>query len=260
MKFKSTVISLLALLVITAALPPAALAIVNVESMRGSGKEPGISGSISLSINNTSGNTEKKAVSTSGRVNWRREQSLTFLIASLSYGESNDVRDTNKAFGHLRHVFERSERLAYEGFVQAERNEFTRLSLRTLAGAGVRVTLHGNDSGQTHLGLGAFRSSETLDEDPVLTDGGTERLWRANIYLAINYAINKQLRIGSTTYYQPDTGDSGDYRLLEQAALKLAVNDQLALKLSLDIARDSRPPQTIKKTDSSFTTGLEYSF
>lgn len=260
MKSRSTAIGLFAVLVIAATLPPAAQAIVNIEGMRGSGKEPGISGSVSLSVSGKSGNSDTMDASADGRVNWRRQDSLTFLVASLSYGKSDQVRDTNKAFGHLRHIIEHSERLAYEGFVQAERNEFTRLSLRTLAGAGVRLTLHGNEKGQTHLGLGAFRSSETLDEDPVLTDSGTERLWRANIYLALNYAINEQLRIGSTTYYQPDTGDSGDYRLLEQAALKLAVSNRLALKLSLDIARDSRPPQTVKKTDTSYMTGLEYSF
>jgi len=259
-KIKFNAIGLLAVLLIATGLSRPAQAIVNIEGMRGGGKDAGISGSISLSLNNTTGNTEKKVANTSGRVNWQRQDSLTFLIASLSYGRSNDVRDTNKAFGHLRHIIEHSERLAYEAFIQAERNEFTRLSRRTLAGAGVRLTLHGNDSGHTYLGLGAFRSSETLDEDPVLTDVGTERLWRASIYLAIDYAINEQVNIGSTTYYQPDTGDSADYRLLEQAALKVGISDRLALKLSLDIARDSRPPQTIEKTDSSFMTGLEYSF
>jgi len=260
MMIRLRAVSLVGVLVVAAGLPPAAQAIVNIEGMRGSGKEPGISGSLSLSVSSKSGNSDTMDASADGRVNWRRQDSLTFLVASLSYGKSDQVRDTNKAFSHLRHIIEHSKHLAYEGFVQAERNEFTRLSLRTLAGAGVRLTLHGNDSGQTHLGLGAFRSAETLDEDPVLTDGGTEKLWRANIYLAVNYAINEQLRVGSTTYYQPATDEQADYRLLEQAALKLAISDRLALKLSLNIARDNRPPQTVKKTDSSYSTGLEYTF
>ena len=120
--------------------------------------------------------------------------------------------------------------------------------------------MHNSDSGKTNLGLGAFRSAETLDEQTGLTDSGTERLWRANIYLAIDYAFNKQLRIESTSYYQPSLENRHDFRLLEQAALKVGINDHLAIKLSLDIARDSQPPQTIKATDSSFQTGLEYSF
>lgn len=252
--------ALASVLVLASGLPLPAQAIVNIEGMRGGGKEPGISGSVSLSVNSTSGNSDTMAASTSGRLQWRQEHALTFLIASLAYGKSNQVRNTNKAFGHLRHVIEHGERLAYEGFIQAERNEFTRLTLRTLAGAGARLTLYENENGRVHLGVGAFRSAETLDESPGLTDSGTERLWRANIYLALHYALNKQLRIASTSYYQPATGDHGDYRLLEQASLKLAISDQLALKLSLDIAHDSLPPQTIKKTDTSYMTGLEYYF
>ena len=254
-------VSLAGVLAVAAGLPSAAQAIVNIEGIRsGGGKETGISGSLSLSVNGASGNTDKIAASTSGRVDWTREHSVTFLIASLSYGEDKQVRNTNKAFGHLRHVIERSERLGYEGFIQAERNEFTRLSLRTLAGGGVRLTLHDNDLGKTHIGLGAFRSAETLDESAGLTDSGTERLWRANIYLAIHYALTKQLRIDSVSYYQPSTSDTSDYRLLELATLKFAITDQLALKMSLDIAHDSLPPQTIEKTDTSYMTGLEYSF
>lgn len=40
--------------------------------------------------------------------------------------------------------------------------------------------------------------------------------------------------------------------------VKMAQN--LDLKLSLDIAFDSRPPQTVQKRDLSYSTGLEFSF
>jgi putative salt-induced outer membrane protein YdiY len=253
-------ISRTGLLAVVLGLPLSAQAIVNVEGLRSGSQQPGLGGSVSLSVNGASGNTDKMAANASGRLNWQRSQSITFLIASYSFGETNQTRNTNKAFGHLRHVYQYTERMAFEGFVQAERNEFTRLTLRTLAGAGVRQRLHKSDNGQANLGLGAFRSAETLDEQPGLTDSGTERLWRANIYLALDYAFNKQLRIESTTYYQPSTKDQNDYRLLEQAALKVSINDSLAIKLTLDIARDSQPPQAIKETDVSYLTGLEYKF
>jgi len=237
-----------------------ASAIVNIEGLRNSDKQQGLSGSLALSISGASGNTDKTAASTSGRLHWQRQQSATFFIASYDYGESNQGRNTNKALGHLRHVMQTSERRAIEGFLQAERNEFTRLSLRKLAGAGLRLTLHNSDKGQSNLGLGIFHSSETLDERTGLSDSGTERLTRANIYLAIDYAINKQVSIESTSYYQPASEDMHDYRLLEQAALKVGINDQLAIKLSLDISHDSLPPQSIDTTDISYHSGIEYKF
>ena len=61
-------------------------------------------------------------------------------------------------------------------------------------------------------------------------------------------------------FYQPDINDFSDSRLLEQFGLLLDITEKLSLKLSLDISYDSRPPQQIKQTDTSYNVGLEYSF
>jgi len=241
-------------------LPQAAQAIVNIEGLRQNQQQEGLSGSVSLTFSGASGNTDKSAANSSARLHWQQQQSATLLIGSYYYGESSQTRDTNKAFAHLRHIIEITQQRAMEGFIQAEHNEFTRMSLRTLAGAGLRQTLHNNEAGQTHLGIGAFYSTETLEERDGLSDGGTEQLWRANIYLAVDYNITGQLKLESTSYFQPATSNRHDYRLLEQAGLKLGINDRLALKLSLDIAHDSQPPQTIDTTDVSYHSGIEYTF
>jgi len=68
------------------------------------------------------------------------------------------------------------------------------------------------------------------------------------------------VRVLSTTYYQPAVDDFGDYRLLEDAALSVKMTDSLSLKVSLNLAHDSQPPQDVKKTDTTYSTGIEYSF
>jgi putative salt-induced outer membrane protein YdiY len=238
----------------------AAQAIVNIEGMRGDASKSGLSGSLDLSLSGAEGNTDKIATTTSGRLLWQGADANTLLIASYSYGSSNNVRDTNKTFVHLREVLPTSDENSLEGFVQFERNEFTRLSSRKLIGGGVRQLMYDSSAGQFWLGAGTFFSTERLEDDPQYSDGGTERLWRGNMYLAVDYSLNDTIRLVSTTYFQPSLEDINDQRLLEQATLRFSLNDHFALRLKLDIAHDSRPPQSIKKTDVNYLSGLEYSF
>jgi len=239
---------------------PKTQAIVNIEGVRHGGTQQGLSGLLNLSFSGASGNSDKSAVTSKAQLVWQQQQAHTLLLASYHYGASNRVRDTNKTFVHLRHVIKRNDTWSEEGFVQAERNEFTRMSLRALVGGGLRQTLYSSPEGQIHLGGGAFYSSEKFEEDPSYSDGGTEKLWRANIYLALGYSLNETVKLESTSYYQPSLKNSADYRLLEQAAASFSINDSLSLRLTLDIAHDNEPPQTIDKTDINYLTGIEYRF
>ena len=68
------------------------------------------------------------------------------------------------------------------------------------------------------------------------------------------------MRVLSTTYYQPAVDDFNDFRVLEEATLSVKMTDNLALNLSLNLSHDSKPPQAVKKTDTTYSTGIEYSF
>ncbi len=145
--------------------------------------------------------------------------------------------------------------------MQGEKNEFARLSFRGLIGGGLRFTLaEVPEEVGLYLGAGAYWSRETLDQRTGLTDHGSENFARANLYVVYKHKLNSQLSLISTTYYQPRLSEARDYRALEQAGLAVKMTDKLSLKLSLDIAHDSRPPQSIRQTDTSYNTSLSYRF
>ena len=236
-------------------------AIVNVEDMRVGPAQPGISGNLDLSISGKRGNTEKDEYGVDGRIQNNRDKVTDFVVASYDYGEVSDVTNTDKSFIHGRHVVQYQPLRAWEAFAQAEKNEFARLSFRGLLGAGLRFTLiEKPEQLGLYLGAGAFWSRETLDERVGLSDHGTESFGRANLYLVYKHKLNSQLSLVSTTYYQPRLSDAGDFRALEQAGLAVKMTDNLSLKLSLDLAHDSRPPQSVDKTDTSYNTSLSYRF
>jgi len=259
MRYQKTLTALSILL--SAVLTHPSHAIVNIEEMRGKPQQDGWSGNTSLSIRGDSGNTNKSSTSVDGQLYWRRNNITRLIATSYTYGVNNRNRDTNKGFIHLRHITQQTPTMALEVFTQATRNEFARLSLRALIGAGTRLTLHESSaSNATHLGLGAFYVSETLEKRPRLVDGGTDKFWRANIYVALRYQFNDHARITSTTYYQPALDNGRDYRILEEGSLKVKLAETLNLKLSIEVAHDSQPPQQVEQTDISYKTGIEYRF
>ena len=235
-------------------------AIVNIEEQRTDGERQGFGGSLQAAVDGALGNTDKVGLNIGTHLRWRRGETADILLLDYAYGQSNQVRDTNRAFIHARHMITLRERRTLEMFAQLEHDEFTRLQLRALLGAGVRLGLKETARNRIDLGLGAMYVKETLDDVTGLTDGGTEYFWRLNSYLNWQATLNDNVRFVSTTYYQPVIDDPADFRVLEDADLKIKLATDLDLKLSLEVAHDSRPPQTVKRTDVRYHTGVELRF
>ena len=239
----------------------AAHAIVNIESLRQDETKEGYSGTVNISVDGESGNTEKFGVNAGGRLQWHSGAITKFAILRYAYSETSGLQDTNKLFFHARHIRQITARTAYEGFVQAERNKFARLSFRGLIGGGTRFTLSEKPGIESvHLGLGGFYSREILESRAGTTDGGGQNIWRLNSYLNYLHHFNGQVSVLSTTYLQPAVDNFSDYRLLEEATLSVKMTNSLSINLSLDLARDSKPPQLVKKTDAMYSSGIEYNF
>ncbi|MFW2372098.1 MAG: DUF481 domain-containing protein [Gammaproteobacteria bacterium] len=238
-------------------------AIENIENMNllSDQARQGIDVQVGLDISGKNGNTSKQKAGFDSRFQWFKESGTHFLVLSYEYGESSDVKDTDKSFMHLRHIGYVTDTMAWEVFAQLSSDEFTRLSLRALAGGGVRYKLgKPSESHSSYLGAGMFRSRETLEEDLGATDEGSDYASRANLYMVNKFKISESASLLNTLYYQPDLSDASDYRLLDQFRFNVNITQKLSIVISLDVSRDSRPPQNIKPTDSSYATGFNYRF
>ncbi len=238
-----------------------AYAIVNVEQAIIGQPAEGMHATLDLLINGASGNTEKSSTRIDSLNLWQHEEHTEFLQLQYAYGKSRGQIDTDSAFAHLRHRTAITSNWGAEAFAQIGRNPFARLTRRTLLGGGARwIMFEENNVTAGYLGLGAFHEKETLTDKLGTTDQTHVSLWRYNSYLILKQQINEQVRVYNTTYYQPAFGDTSDYRILEQASMLVKLDDNLDLKISLDISFDSKPPQTVRKRDMVYSTGLEFSF
>ncbi len=236
-------------------------AIVNIEKMRKDPSKEGFSGHMELSFGGASGNTKKNGGYAGTRLQWRKDHIINFAVLRYAYGESAGNRDTNNSFFHARHIHQQTSWRADEIFVQGETDEFARLSYRGLIGGGERFALIRNPKGQSaFLGMGVYYAMERLEDTAGTTDGGRDEFFRLSTYFSYTHQINAQVSVISTTYYQPALEQFSDYRLLEEAGMGIKMSDRFMLNLSLDIIHDSKPPQTVNKTDIIYSTGLEYQF
>jgi putative salt-induced outer membrane protein YdiY len=247
------------LLILFGALP--AHAVVSMENLHLKTPAEGFEGEIDLSAGGSSGNTDKSDISVGTRLQWQTGMHTDYVVLNYAYGESNDVRDTNRSFLHVRHIGRISRPLAWELFLQGESNEFGRIEFRRLAGGGARFSLLEKQTrSDAFLGVGAFYEMQTITDIIGTTDTGTETTWRGNLYLVLKYVLNDNVRLVSSTYYQPSFEDSGDYRAIENAALEVSMTEKLALSVRIEVKHNSRPPQTVEKTDVIYRTGINYKF
>lgn len=241
-------------------LSPASHAIVTMESLHTLKPTAGFTGQLDLSLNGSAGSTDQKEYGFATRLQWHQPQRYTnFLLVDGSYAEVNGVKNTEKGFIHARHIQPVTQTLESELFAQAEQNRFARLTLRTLAGGGARLTLLDHPQrGLVLAGLGAFWSREEIDN--VYPDAGSEIRWRANSYLVAKYRFSPTAQLSNTLYYQPAFEEAGDYRLVEQLGLTVSMNDTVSLTLALDHTYDSRPPIGVDRAQTSYQSSLGISF
>jgi len=257
---KNTLMPYLMLMLLAFSLPQTSWAIVNVSQSVTDSKVDGVEHILHISGDGAQGNTEKNTVKADILSQWKHGEHTEFLLIEYAYGKSKGVTNTDRTFAHLRHRTQVNDLWAGEAFFQKGRDAFTRLSDRTLLGAGARLSVIEQEGKcGLYLGLGAFYERERLSQALGTTDVES-KLWRGNVNLIYKQQINEQVQISSTTYYQPALSQSSDYRLLEQAALHVAMFSNVQLKISLDFSYDSKPPQTIRQNDLRYSSGLEIKF
>ena len=239
------------------------LAQVNTEAMRKTDLEQGAQGSASLSIGYQSGNTEVMTLKTGLRADHIQGNYHTFLIGNFKRGEENEELYTNKGFLHLRGIQSRSRHLRLEAFAQWEYDEFILLQERKLLGGGIRwaplqrnVGFLSNPDVNVYVGIGMMWEYEEID----LPGDVDTRLLRSTNYVSGNWTINEVMSCYVIGYYQVDTYNSCDYRILSDAGISFGITKALSFNMDMNFRYDHEPPGDVEKHDLEITNGVVLTF
>jgi putative salt-induced outer membrane protein len=222
------------------------------------GEKEGLKGEVSISGKHSSGNNDSTSVGLAGKGEYFGDEWLVYLIASYTYGESNDKKDTNDGSAHLRYVHSIGDTsYDYELFLQTEFNEFQNIKQRNLMGANLRKKLD-TSFDKLYAGLGLFYSY--MEPDVVSVYDRVYKRIRMNSYVSFSKKIHQNFSISYLGYYQPNVEDLSDYRISQILQFNTSITDDLVLGLDVNHAYNTTPYQNVEKSDIRTTVNLRYKF
>lgn len=207
--------------------PIMTMAIVNMDGLHFSNIEETFKADLDLTISGSSGNSERTKAALNTQLSWQSKKSIHLAILGYQRGQSNNVRNVNKKFGHYRYIYQLNNIMDLELFAQLEQNEFTRLSYRGLLGSGLRFSVGESKRHHAFLGVGAFHSKEKTEFVIGLTDHGVDEFARANLYFLSKYKLKPTISFSNAIYYQPRLNQVSDYRALLKTKLDFKINAKL---------------------------------
>lgn len=228
-------------------------AFMNIESLRNL-EEKGLVGSLGFRVSGATGNTDKimgSASTTNGYLSEKRE---VLALASYRYGQSRGEKDTNTGSVHLRHTRHYDQIPDVEVFTQWQFDEFARLNLRSLAGAGLREAIFKTDEQFLYFGLGAFYERQDRE------DSADKNSTRINSYISYLNRLHKNVEASVVVYYQPDAAKTQDARINADAGLEFDLTQKISFSTSVSFTYDSRPPEGVASTDIIYFSGLHFRY
>lgn len=233
-----------------------------MEYLHKQGETEGLHGNLEFSLSGKSGNSNRQTNSVAAQLSYRSGAHQLFTSGSAEYGESNDVKDSDNRFIHQRYIHHRSQKLAFEGYIQYQEDAFKLLDSRTLLGAGVRFNLSpADDAYLFNFGLGAYYTEEVYNLPATVTDEVSEEKYsRGNSYLNFSKQLTNSTKFSNTLYWQPRLTDFSDSYAYNNLSIAVKISKKLALKVTLETQYDSDPVGELEHVDHSYFTSLEYSF
>ena len=228
-------------------------AFMNIESLR-QDRSIGFKGESGFRLSGAVGNTETLTTSVQSMNAYRTEKRELLFLTRYEYGESRKVKNANKGNAHLRKTYFISSRFGLESFIQAQFDEFKKLNLRTLVGAGGRYQFFASDDFTIFSGFGSFYEWEQLEKI------SNERDLRINTYLSALWNLNAMTTTSLITYYQPRVDDMRDSRLIIDSGIRLRLNEKIRFHIDLGFSRDTRPPAGVKRTDTTYLSGFSVNY
>lgn len=238
----------------------ASFAQINTEMFRMDSDSLGFSGVANIDVTAITGNTDFQFIHIGGRLNYTWGSDYTFLVTDGGFGWDEGERIFNQALGHLRHVHLLNELMQIEVFIQTDFNKKRLLNERELIGSGLRFKLISNKNIKFRLGVSYFFEHEKYDVAINSLHRNNLFANRISTYYTFDYKIKNDVQFVSTTYYQPQIGKWDDYKILSDNSLIVNLSSFVDLNVGFNLRFDSKPPETIKKTDTYTKFGFNFKF
>ncbi len=240
----------------------AAAQIVNVQPLIAAqrGVADGVTVVVEGSADVRSGNTRLVSLSASGLCEVRRGRHLFFLLARGDFAERSGDPFVSKDLEHLRYRITLTGPFEAETFVQHDRDDFRRLALRVLVGAGPRLHLKPFGGFDAAVGTAVMLEHERLGGGDTPDAGEENDDVRLSTYLFLSTEVGPRLKLGDTIYVQPRIDHFSDVRVFNELALVARATEHFSVKLTFTSGYDSAPPEGVIPLDTTLKGAIQANF
>ena len=228
--------------------------IANIERSRMQTDTTGWAGSAGAAVSLTRNTVQVFAGNIEAQLQYKSKRSLYLILGSYGLLKASDSRLIDNGFLHLRYNYKINKVLRWELFTQWQNNKVTYIRYRVLAGTGPRFKMLSSQK----LSLYAASLVMYEQEKEIIAGGLLHKDYRSSSYFSFTYSPASSVELVSTTFFQPLLKDFKDYRILNQAVLRLKTGKRLAVKINWDYLFDSRPAAGIPSENYTLSTGIDY--
>lgn len=220
----------------------------------------GYSGSIGGDLTVRTGNVDFVQVGLEARLYRVSERVTTLIVGDGGLGFLRSSRFASAGLAHYRQTFMYRPYVSPEWYAQLNYDRSQQLDFRALVGGGARTSFARGDWGDFGAGSALMLEYERLSLPDTASHPDRTTALRWSNFLTLRVVPAETTVITSTTYAQPEFGDPGDIRVLENLRLATSVTETLALTVSFNLRYDSDPPDGIAVLDTTLRTGVTYTY
>jgi putative salt-induced outer membrane protein len=203
----------------------------------------------------TSGNTKVSSVTMSDRLLFRPSTRWQFSqTAAWVYAKTDSLETANQILGRLRADYYVSARFSVYGFGGYERNRFAGIDSRYEAAAGLGWQALRTAKHEMDVEAGGSYNSQRSPNTP-LDDFVSSRL--AGRY---RFSFGSRAYLEEAAELLSNLEDTGDQRLNSTTALVAPISTAIGIRVGYLIRYDAEPPAGFEKLDTTFSTGLQFTF
>lgn len=244
-----------------------ALAQVNTLGLL-SAKDTGFSGQIGLNFEGARGNNNYLKYGLNSRLDWNLPKLQNFVVGDYQLGQSGKSFETylRKGFVHGRGIWHTYSYVSPEIYAQGELNDALKLKYRALCGGGMRLgpLETQSDSLKIALGGGSGLMYEIEKYNTAKIPNARNHYFarlRTSHYLSVEAKLGAWWNFNMGAYYQPNTMDFHDFRILINAKFAVKIWQNLRLNQKFNTRYDAKTiSNSIEPWDYDLNTGLEWTF
>lgn len=229
--------------------------IVNIENARIQTDTIGWFGTAGAGLSLTKNTTRVFEADGDAHIQYQTKKDLYLLLGSYSFLKGDDATFIDNTFLHFRYNHKLNSYIRWEAFTQIQKNTVSGISSRFLIGTGPRFKIMKNKIARIYAASLVMYERE----DPTTNDLIQNNI-RSSSYVSFTITPNKQVELVSTTFFQPKLNNWNDFRILNQASLRVKAAKKISVRINWNYLNDSMPVEGIPSVSYNLSTGFEYSF